>query len=211
MPRPRRDSDMPPATQRIIDAFWRLLSQTEYHNITVTDIVQEAEVNRNSFYYHFSKLSELADAAILAEVDRSPLTSESPDLSGSPQEWRERITEMLLTPGETRRLDRLALLASNNSSPELIESLHDFERKSLMHMLDQDEDDLDLRTDLLIDFTVGGLLSVLKRWPKLRQSIDMKQLMNEDLAVLAMGMYMSMSKEDMLNSWNRIFNNFNKS
>lgn len=206
MPRPRHDSDIPPATQRIIDAFWRLLSRTEYHNITVTDIVQEAGVNRNSFYYHFSKLSELADAAILAEVNRSPLTNESPNLDDSSQEWRERFTEMLLNPSETRRLDRLALLASANSSPELIESLHDFERMSLIHMLDRDENDLDLRTDLLIDFAVGGLLSVLKRWPQLRQSTDMKELINEDLAVLAMGMYMSMSKEDMLDSWNRIFN-----
>lgn len=206
MPRPRHDSDIPPATQRIIDAFWQLLSRTEYHNITVTDIVQEAGVNRNSFYYHFSKLSELADAAILAEVNRSPLTNESPNLDDSSQEWRDRFTEMLLDPNETQRLDRLALLASANSSPELIESLHDFERTSLIHMLDRDENDLDLRTDLLIDFAVGGLLSVLKRWPQLQQSADMKQLINEDLAVLAMGMYMSMSKEDMLDSWNRIFN-----
>ncbi len=206
MPRPRRDGDTPPAIQRMIDAFWQLLSRTEYHNITVTDIVHEAGVNRNSFYYHFSKLSELADAAILAEVNRSPLTSESPNLDDSSQEWRDRFTEMLLDPSETQRLDRLALLASANSSPELVKSLHDFERMSLIHMLDRDENDLDLRTDLLIDFAVGGLLSVLKRWPQLRQSTDMKQLINEDLAVLAMGMYMSMSKEDMLDSWNRIFN-----
>ena len=206
MPRPRRDGDTPPATQRMIDAFWQLLSQTEYRNITVTDIVREAGVNRNSFYYHFSKLGELADAAILAEVNSSPLANESPDPNDGPHEWREHITEMFATPAQTRRLDRLALLASPNSSPELAESLHDFGRMSLMRMLDRDESDLDLRTDLLIDFAVGGLLSVLKRWPQLRQSIDMKRLMNEDLAVLAMGMYMSMSKEDMLDSWNRIFN-----
>ena len=34
----------------------------------------------------------------------------------------------------------------------------------------------------------------------------MDDLLNEDVAVLAMGMYLSMSKENMLSYWNRIYN-----
>ena len=49
MPRPRRDSEILPAKDRLENAFWELLSEREYNKITVTDIVRTADVNRNSF------------------------------------------------------------------------------------------------------------------------------------------------------------------
>ena len=207
MPRPRRDSNIPPARERMESAFWGLLADREYRRITVTDIVRTADVNRNSFYYHFSGLPELADAAILNEVRTAPLIQEAPDPTVDPQEqWRKRITHFMNSPREQQRLDRLALLAGPHSSPELVESLHDFARMSLIQTLDLDADRLDLKTDLLLDFTAGGLLTILKRWPELRKTVSMDDLLNEDVAVLAMGMYLSMSKENMLSYWNRIYN-----
>lgn len=207
MSRPRRDSAVPPARERMQDAFWKLLADREYRRITVTDIVRSAKVNRNSFYYHFSGLPELADAAILAEVQSSPLVHDAPNPDVDPQEhWRAHITHFMRTPRERERIDRLALLAGPHSSPELVESLHDFARLSLIGTLELDSDHLDLKTDLLLDFTAGGLLSILKRWPELRETISMDDLLNDDVAMLAMGIYMSMSKENMLAYWNRIFN-----
>ena len=37
MPRPRRDSEILPAKDRLENAFWELLSEREYNKITVTD------------------------------------------------------------------------------------------------------------------------------------------------------------------------------
>ena len=210
MPRPRRDSNIPPAKQRMEDAFWELLADREYRRITVTDVVRCAKVNRNSFYYHFSGLPELADAAILAEIKTSPLMQEVPPNPSNgvdlKEQWRKHVTQLISTPRERERLNRLTMLAGSHSSPELVESLRDFERLSLMEMLELDPEHIDLKTDLMLDFTVGGLLTVLRRWPELRQSASIKDLLNEDIAVLALGIYLSMSKENMLDYWNRIFN-----
>ena len=49
MPRPRRDSEILPAKERMENAFWELLADREYRKITVTDIVRAADVNLNSF------------------------------------------------------------------------------------------------------------------------------------------------------------------
>ena len=68
MPRPRRDSEILPAKERLENAFWELLSEREYRKITVTDIVRTADVNRNSFYYHFTGLPELADSLSLIHI-----------------------------------------------------------------------------------------------------------------------------------------------
>lgn len=42
----------------------------------------------------------------------------------------------------------------------------------------------------MIEFTVGGMLAVLQRWPKLSGTIEIKDLLKEDVAVLAMGIYL---------------------
>ena len=46
MPRPRRDSEILPAKERLENAFWELLSEREYRKITVTDIVRTADAIR---------------------------------------------------------------------------------------------------------------------------------------------------------------------
>ena len=69
----------------------------------------------------------------------------------------------------------------------------------------RDLKNLDLKTDLMVEFTVGGMLAVLQRWPELSDTLEIKDLLKEDVAVLAMGIYLAMSQKDMLNYWNRIF------
>lgn len=207
MPRPRRDSEILPAKDRLENAFWELLSEREYNKITVTDIVRTADVNRNSFYYHFSGLPELADSAILHAVEDTPMPG-VPGRDFNPDtEWRKNVTALLRDPEQRQRLDRLALLAGPHSSPELVSSLKEFGRLTMISVLGLDADSLDLKTDLMLDFTVGGMLAVLQRWPKLHEKLPLDTVFNEDVAVLAAGMFMSMSKADMLEYWRRIFSN----
>lgn len=205
MPRPRRDSEILPAKDRLENAFWELLSEREYNKITVTDIVRTADVNRNSFYYHFSGLPELADSAILHAVEDTPMPG-VPGRDFNPDtEWRKHVTALLRDPEQRQRLDRLALLAGPHSSPELVSSLKEFGRLTMISVLGLDADNLDLKTDLMLDFTVGGMLAVLQRWPKLHEKLPLDTVFNEDVTVLAAGMFMSMSKADMLEYWRRIF------
>ena len=75
----------------------------------------------------------------------------------------------------------------------------------MLSTLQRDPKNLDLKTDLMVEFTVGGMLAVLQRWPELSDAIEIKDLLKEDVAVLAMGIYLAMSQKDMLNYWNRIF------
>ena len=205
MPRPRRDSEILPAKDRLENAFWELLSEREYNKITVTDIVRTADVNRNSFYYHFSGLPELADSAILHAVEDTPMPG-VPGRDFNPDtEWRKHVTALLRDPEQRQRLDRLALLAGPHSSPELVSSLKEFGRLTMISVLGLDADNLDLKTDLMLDFTVGGMLAVLQRWPKLHEKLPLDTVFNEDVAVLAAGMFLAMSNADMLEYWRRIF------
>lgn len=205
MPRPRRDSEILPAKDRLENAFWDLLADREYQKITVTDVVRAADVNRNSFYYHFSGLPELADAAILHEVENLPVP-QAPKLNTDPSEaWVTYCRMLLQNPTQRQRLDRLALLAGPHSSTELREALRDFLRMTLVTLLDLDQDEIDVKTNLLLSFTIGGLLSMLQQWPTMEDTLTLDDVVSEDIAVLATGMYLSMSKENAAAYWHRIF------
>ena len=84
MPRPRHDSEVLPAKERLENAFWELLADRDYRKITVTDVVREAGVNRNSFYYHFSSLPDwpIQPSCIRSNRFRSTRT---PDPNGNPE------------------------------------------------------------------------------------------------------------------------------
>lgn len=216
MSRPRHDSELTPAKERMENAFWALLEDREYRKITVTDIVREAQVNRNSFYYHYGSLNELADTAILQEVENTSiaqLVDETTDDHGIPsmdddavrEHWHKRISAALNSPEHRTRLNHLALLAGPHSSPELMDSLRDFTRMTLFTALKLDESDMTLRSDLYIDFAVGGILAILRRWPELREMNVAQTLYDDDIAAMAIGLYLSMSGDEVRDSWKRIF------
>ena len=216
MSRPRHDSELTPAKERMENAFWALLEDREYRKITVTDIVREAQVNRNSFYYHYGSLNELTDTAILQEVENTSiaqLVDETTDDHGIPsmddnavrEHWHKRISAALNSPEHRTRLNHLALLAGPHSSPELMDSLRDFTRMTLFTALKLDESDMTLRSDLYIDFAVGGILTILRRWPELREMNVAQTLYDDDIAAMAIGLYLSMSGDEVRDSWKRIF------
>ena len=53
MGRPRKDSQIVDAKQRLVDSFWSLLEQHKLHQVTVGMVAQDAKCNRGTFYYHY--------------------------------------------------------------------------------------------------------------------------------------------------------------
>lgn len=53
----------------IIETFWQLLEEKPYNKITVKDIVDSCQINRNTFYYHFHDIPELLEDTIKKDAD----------------------------------------------------------------------------------------------------------------------------------------------
>ncbi|MDO4943181.1 MAG: TetR/AcrR family transcriptional regulator [Lachnospiraceae bacterium] len=53
----------------IIDSFWKLLEEKPYNKITVKNIVEQCQVNRNTFYYHFRDIPDLLERVIKKDAD----------------------------------------------------------------------------------------------------------------------------------------------
>ena len=54
----------------IIDSFWTLLREKSLDKITVRDVIELAEINRNIFYYHFDDLYALLYTVFSEEAER---------------------------------------------------------------------------------------------------------------------------------------------
>lgn len=182
MPRPRRDPEVLPAQQRLENAFWTLLKERPYGKITVTDIVREAGVNRNSFYYHFSGLPELADTAILHALEGLPVMKHATNMESLRQEWQHMCILAFNDPLIRKQFNRIALFVGPHSTIELTEALRDFIRLTLLGNFDMDYEQVDLSIRLLIDFTVGGIVGVLRDWPTIEHRLSTNDLTNPDIA-----------------------------
>lgn len=64
-------------TQAIImQAFVDLLAQKPLDKITVKDVIEKADINRNTFYYYYENLPSLLDALLDQELQKFSTSSE---------------------------------------------------------------------------------------------------------------------------------------
>ncbi len=54
----------------IMSTFMQLLERESLDKITVRDIVEECEINRNTFYYHYSDIYDLLDDVFRIEAEK---------------------------------------------------------------------------------------------------------------------------------------------
>lgn len=66
----RRDSMAALAKQAMRMSLLKLLNEKPYHQITVKEIVEDCDLNRNTFYYHFHDLNELLESTMDASVQQ---------------------------------------------------------------------------------------------------------------------------------------------
>ena len=101
----------------IYDAFTRLLERKSFSNITVQELIDEADIGRSTFYAHFSTKDDLLRALcteIFEHVFSTELVKESThDFSGSPGSLDAEITHILYHLQDNRRYIKSILLSES--------------------------------------------------------------------------------------------------
>ncbi|KFI46014.1 transcriptional regulator, TetR family [Bifidobacterium bohemicum] len=193
MSRPRHDSSQPSATIRMEEAFWELLEEKRYSKITVTDIVERADVNRNSFYYHYNKLNALAQSAVRHCVE--DIVKTLPEIGQDYSEtWRNIVVQTLGVPSNMKNLRRIRLLVGEHSCARLLECINETMYDCLGKWLNLG-DEIGTVSGLTLEFTVGGLLCLISAWPALKHHCNINELNNLDSALIARSVYLTLTNE----------------
>ena len=157
MPRPRYETGEKTARERLEDAFWECLAEKPFEKITVADVTKLAAVNRNTFYYHYEDMNDLA-RTVAAETALEPELVKyifTQVLQGGGSEVLERI------PGIDQRADRVYLLAGKHSNVELRQMLRDALICVWSKAFDVDFDELDQEGRIAVEFVLGGIMAII--------------------------------------------------
>ncbi|WRS29227.1 TetR/AcrR family transcriptional regulator [Actinomycetaceae bacterium MB13-C1-2] len=156
MGRPPKDAG-PSATTRMEEAFFELLQQISFEKITVRMVVTTAAVNRNSFYYHYSNLTELARSAVenllIPEIPRALASGFALD--------SEPFDRLLATrDGYTKMLSVLAVIGPN-STVELRDMLKEAVVDVWLEVFSLDRADLSEEAAYTYQFALGGIFELM--------------------------------------------------
>lgn len=158
MPRPKYRQNDETAREKLVRAFWDGIEDMPFHKLTVSEVIRRAGLNRNSFYYHFTCIDDMAK-----KVVEETLMRDLPGILVSAlNNGISIVVDSLLSDKDIReRFDRICLLAGKNSSPQLQEMLKTAISDNWKNYLSIETEKLTHEDRLVFEFCIGGVLSLL--------------------------------------------------
>ncbi len=156
MARPKKNSDNKQALERIEEAFWFLLETKPYSKITLNALSEQSNVNRNTIYYYFENIDDMAHKFFIknmpveiAKILLSSIINDTLDIQNLP------VSDDLLQKFTKARL------YLNSDSVFLVNIFKKsvFDLWLLILKIDMDKLTLDEKID--IEFIFNGLIAVL--------------------------------------------------
>lgn len=171
MPRPKKGIEEP-AVDKARRSFWKLLEKKPYANMTVVDVLKEAGINKNAFYYHYGNLDDLANDAVRSTLKPELIISLIQGFMGS-----NRSIEVYEGSSQVKeRFNRLCLAAGKHGSTLLHEALKDSIRSAWFQMLNVNRAKIGLDSALATEFALGGIISLLAYRDGHRNDMDLPML-----------------------------------
>lgn len=176
-PNDRVDRRIIKTQQAIRLAFEKLLIRYSLDKITVSAIAREADIDRKTFYLHYTSIDDLVDreAEELVERMMRALRDKNLDLIDCPQLGIRAVLSELNTILE-ENLDFYQRIASGLSIDFILERVRHPTRRAILalgpHLKLKDDREL----DYFIRFYVAGTVSVYGAWLTSDRSIPIEEV-----------------------------------
>jgi len=151
-----------------MQAFEGLLLKKSYDEITIQDIIDEANIGRSTFYAHFETKDSLLEAicsGLFDHIFAEHLNAEpGHDFSGSEEDVEAKIIHTLYHLQEDRkRLSRLFSCESAELFWEYFQApFSGFVQREIVPALTKDI--LDVPQDYVVDFICNAFVGTVKWW-----------------------------------------------
>ncbi len=141
------------------EALFDLMKDKPIEKITPTELCRKATVNRNTFYSHYSSVTELYEI-----IENKLISSVDESLNGS-RSTVEAITVICKMLKENKELSNL--IFSKNFSSKIMDRIFIMTNNFNMNKMDSENNDLtDNFKQMLSSFTIMGSVAVLECWVK---------------------------------------------
>ena len=152
--------------QAVYDAFTTLLEEKTYSNITVQEIIDEADIGRSTFYSHFETKDELLKALcseIFDHVFAQNLKKEhTHDFSSGNQDIKEEITHILYHLQDSSRYIKRIL--SCESGEIFMSYFKEYLEKVFLGELEKEP--MEVPRDYMLNHMVCDFAETVRWWMK---------------------------------------------
>lgn len=156
MARPKRAQNEASAQERIENAFWELLKNGMYSDITIRALALTAGVNHNLIYYYYENIDDLAYHAFHNVISEEALELVFDGL----QNGNISIQRVLALPNLLPRFAKVQLYLRGDSA-YLSGLVKETIRKVWLRKLNRTEETLTEEESVDLDFIIAGLFSVI--------------------------------------------------
>lgn len=167
-------------TKKILfDALLKLMKKKNFEKIKISDICEEALINRSTFYAHFEDKYELLMA--LFEEQKVSLLEKLEDNENTnfSKEYLMELLNILINHIDENREIYSAIL-SNNRNGILIDFLIDVIERDVSDRLKDNNDikNSNLPLDIIVKFYAGGLINIGMAWLTSKEKYNKEQLLS---------------------------------
>lgn len=165
-------------------ALIKLIREKKFSSITITELANEADINRKTFYMHYSKIEDILKEIQDEFLEKLLLLIKEQEFSGKDIEIYDLFTGLNKIINEN--LDFYSQLVSLNSYKFLIQDVKDI----FKHAIKEKIKDLEPEepSDLYIEFIASGIIGMYVEWLQMESKISLEDLANAATKIVYHGM-----------------------
>ena len=163
----------------LFDALLKLMKKKNFEKIKISDICEEALINRSTFYAHYEDKYELL-MALFEEQKISLLEKlENNENTNFSKEYLMELLNIIINHIDDNR-DIYSAILSNNRNGILIDFLIDVIERDVSDKLKDNNDikNSNLPLDIIVKFYSGGLINIGISWLTHKEKYNREQLLS---------------------------------
>lgn len=161
----------------IREAFTDLLMETDYNKITITALAKRADVDRKTFYTHYSSIEALLEDVVRTQMEESMHDLGFPEFAID----HNMYTRRLLTAVEASlpfTREQLRTVTNNIPTNEFLRIWTNVMKERIESQTTPLSKDDDERLELLIEFYLGGVLNAYLCWLHGGSNLPFEDMLN---------------------------------
>ena len=162
----------------LFDTLIKLMRQKNFDKIKISDICDEALINRSTFYAHYEHKYELLDDFI-DDLKISLLKDLEDNVNNvTTKEYIMELLSILIDHIDEKR-DIYSAILLNNRNGFLVDFLIDVIERESLERLKNNNDIVksELPLDILVKFYAGGLINVCVSWLTRKEKYNKEELL----------------------------------
>lgn len=156
MGRPRKEEEGK-ARQALMDAFWELLAEDDYTQLSIRALSNHAHVNHNTFYRYFESIDDMAKKAFEEVVPKH-----APEILRKAVALEDINPFVFFNYAMFRDYSHFARLFIMSDSLYLNQVMQDTIKRIWLDYLNVQEKDLTEEERIAVSFVLGGLISAMR-------------------------------------------------